>query len=325
MPHEIIAADIGGTNARYAIAAIEGARVTQLSEPVTFATSDHASLAASWAAFGKTLGRRPPRAAAIAVAGPVSGETLTFTNNPWVLHRATLAEQLGLDDLVLVNDFGAIGHAIGQLTDSDFAHLAGPDVALTEAGAITLLGPGTGLGAALVLRGRQNLVCETEAGHQDFAPLDAIEDAILAHLRARFTRVSVERLVSGPGLVNIHEALAALERQIITPMDDKALWSLALSGASPLANAALWRFCQIFGAAAGDLALAHGAGGVVLAGGITPRIAHLLPESGFAERFCAKGRLNPQMARIPVKVLRHPHPGLLGAAAAFALGKTLLF
>jgi glucokinase len=319
MSIEIIAADIGGTNARYALATIEGARVTHLSDPITFPTAAHASLAASWAAFGQALGRPLPETASIAVACPLAGDILAFTNNPWVLRRATLAAELNLKTLTLINDFGAIGHALAQVTSADFLHLTGPEIPLPETGAITLLGPGTGLGAALVLRGDgKNHVIATEAGHQDFAPLDAIEDAILSHLRRCFTRVSVERLISGPGLVNIFEALAAIEQSAIAPMDDKSLWTLALAGQSALATAALSRFCQIFGAAAGDLALAHGAGAVVLTGGIAPRIAHLLPTSGFAERFCAKGRLHPQLANIPVKLLSHPHPGLLGAAAAFA-------
>jgi glucokinase len=319
MPTEIIAADIGGTNARYALATIEGARVTHLTPPITFPTAAHASLAASWAAFGQALGRPLPETASIAVACPLAGDILSFTNNPWVLCRATLAAELNLKTLTLVNDFGAMGHAISQLTEADFLHLTGLKIPLPETGAITLLGPGTGLGAALVLRGGgKNHVIATEAGHQDFAPLDAIEDAILTHLRRRFSRVSIERLISGPGLVHIFEALAAIEHHPITPMDDKSLWTHALAGASPLATAALSRFCQIFGAAAGDLALAHGAAALVLTGGIAPRIAHLLPTSGFAERFCAKGRLHPQMANIPVKLLSHPHPGLLGAAAAFA-------
>jgi glucokinase len=318
-PTEIIAADIGGTNARYAIATIEGQKVTHLTPPITFLTAAHASLAASWAAFAQAVGRPLPRAAAIAVACPLAGDVLAFTNNPWVLRRSTLAAELNLGSLTLVNDFGAMGHALSQLKETDFLHLTGPESGLPETGAITLLGPGTGLGAALVLRhAGQSHVVATEAGHQDFAPLDPVEDAILAHLRARFTRVSVERLISGPGLVNIFEALAAIDNHPSTPTDDKSLWNDAIGEKSPLATAALFRFCQILGAAAGDLALAHGAAALVLTGGIAPRIAKFLSTSGFAARFSAKGRLQPQLAKIPVKLLAHPHPGLLGAAAAFA-------
>ena len=180
-------------------------------------------------------------------------------------------------------------------------------------------GPGTGLGVAQVLR-RQggNMVIECEGGHIDFAPLDTLEDAMLARLRQRFRRVSVERIVSGPGLAVIHEALAAIEGRAIQRIDDKSLWTLALEGSDSLAAAALDRFCMSLGSVTGDIALAQGATAVVIAGGVGLRLADHLPRSGFAERFVAKGRFETMMAAIPVKLLTHPQPGLLGAAAAFA-------
>ena len=152
----------------------------------------------------------------------------------------------------------------------------------------------------------------------DFAALDAIEDAILKRLRGRFGRVSVERVVAGPGLTSIHEALAALEGQASPPRDDKTLWTDALAGTDSLAAAALDRFCLSLGAVAGDIALAQGAGGVVIAGGLGLRLAGHLPASGFRQRFVAKGRFEGMMAALPVKLLTHPQPGLYGAAAAFA-------
>ena len=161
-------------------------------------------------------------------------------------------------------------------------------------------------------------VVPTEGGHVDFAPLDSIEDAILARLRARFRRVSVERVVAGPGLVDIYEALAALEGRTVSPIDDKTLWAAALAGDDSLAAAALDRFCLSLGAVTGDIALHQGAGGVVIAGGLGLRLADDLPRSGFATRFVAKGRFEAMMAAIPVKLLTHPQPGLYGAAAAFA-------
>ena len=152
----------------------------------------------------------------------------------------------------------------------------------------------------------------------DFAPLDAIEDAILTRLRGRFGRVSVERIVAGPGLSSLHEALAALEGRAVLPRDDKALWADALAGTDSLAAAALDRFCLSLGAVAGDIALAHGANGVVIAGGLGLRLAEHLPRSGFRQRFVAKGRFEALMAALPVKLLTRPQPGLYGAAAAFA-------
>jgi glucokinase len=316
---EIVAGDIGGTHARYAIAEIVDGRVVRLGEPVTLLTRDYASLATSWEAFGRALGRDLPRAAALAVACPIVGEVLKLTNNPWVIRPGRLKQELGVEAVTLVNDFGAVGHAVAALGGEAFRHLAGPDRALPEDGVITVIGPGTGFGVAHVLRrGGQAHVIECEGGHIDFAPLDTLEDAILAQLRQRFTRVSVERIVSGPGLLNLYEALAAIEGRPVTIRDDKALWAQAMAGQDSLAAAALQRFCLSLGSVAGDLALAQGAEAVVIAGGIVPRIAEALPGSGFAQRFTAKGRFETMMAGMPIKLITHPQPGLLGAAAAFA-------
>ncbi len=316
---EIVAVDIGGTHARFAIAAIAGGRVLRLSAPVTLLTSDYASFTSSWDAFGRSLDQPLPRAASIAVASPIVGDVLKLTNNPWVIRPASLQQELHLDALMLLNDFGAMGHAVSHMTAADLHHLTGPDIALPETGIITVIGPGTGFGVAHVLRqGGTAHVIACEGGHIDFAPLDRLEDAILVHLRKRYRRVSVERLVSGPGLANIYEALAAIEGQAVQTGDDKSLWTRAIAGTDRLARAALDRFCLSLGAVAGDLALAHGASAVVITGGIGPRIAELLPHSGFADRFVAKGRFERMMADIPVKLITHPQPGLLGVAAAFA-------
>ena len=318
-PQEIVVGDIGGTHARYALAEISGRHVVRLNEPVTLLARDYVSLAASWAAFGRMLGRDLPRAAALAVASPVTGQVLKLTNNPWVICPGTLKQELGADTVTLVNDFGAVGHALSALRPEDFSRLAGPDQELPATGVITVIGPGTGLGVAQVLRREgQSHVIECEGGHIDFAPLDALEDTILARLRQRFTRVSAERIVSGPGLLNLYETLAAIEGRPVAVRDDKALWALAVSGEDNLATAALQRFCLSLGAVAGDLALAQGASMVVVAGGIVPRIADRLPDSGFAQRFVAKGRFEMMMAGMPIKLITHPYPGLLGAAAAFA-------
>lgn len=319
---EIVAADIGGTHARFAIAEIDGGRVTALGEPVTLRTADHASLQTAWEHFAGTLGRPLPRAAGIAIASPVTGEVIKFTNNPWIIRPALIDAQLGLDDHTLVNDFGAVGHAVAQLGPDHFRHLCGPDTPFAENGITSIVGPGTGLGVAHVLRrdGRY-FVSETEGGHIDFAPLDTIEDAILARLRTRYRRVSAERIVSGPGLPEIHAALAALEGRAVAEMDDKSLWTLALQGGDSLATAALDRFCLSLGAVAGDIALAQGASGVVIAGGLGLRIADRLTQSGFAQRFTAKGRFEALMAAMPVKLVTYPQPGLYGAAAAYAAAK----
>jgi glucokinase len=315
----IVAADIGGTHARFAIATLDGTKVAELSEPVTLKTSEHASFRTAWEEFGRRSGAELPHELAIAFAGPVGGELLKLTNNPWVIRPALMEEKLGVTRFRIVNDFGAIAHAVAELGDEHFLHLCGPEVPLPSEGVTTILGPGTGLGVAQLLKdGAHSHVIETEGGHVDFAPLDSLEDQILAHLRRSFRRVSVERIVSGSGLVNIYSALAAIEGRAVTPPEDKALWSAALDGGDALAAAALDRFCLALGAVAGDLALAHGANGVVIAGGLGYRLRDHLHKSGFDDRFIAKGRFERRMEAIPVKLVTYPQPGLFGAAAAFA-------
>jgi len=316
---EIVAVDIGGTHARFAIAALEGGRVRGLSDEVVLRTADHPSLTAAWRRFESDIGRALPRAAGIAVAGPVDGDVVALTNNLWMIRPATLGEELGVDDFVLVNDFGAVAHAVAHLEPGDFQRLCGPDTPLPPVGVISVVGPGTGLGVALLIRtGAGGRVVETEGGHVDFAPRDDLEDKILARLRRQYRRVSVERLVSGPGLVNIYAALADIEGRPARTLEDRALWRLALEGEDPLAVAALDRFCMMLGAFAGDMALAHGAHGVAVAGGLGLRMGDRLATTGFAQRFCAKGRFERRMADLPVRLIRRPEPGLMGAAAAFA-------
>lgn len=318
---DVVAVDIGGTHARFALARVDGGRVVDLHEPVTLKTSAFASLRTAWESFAEDIGQPLPRAAAIAVAGPVSGSTLKLTNNSWLIAKGTLKDELGIDRYALVNDFEAVGHAVAQVGDEHLEHLCGPASPLPPRGTISVLGPGTGLGVAHVWRdGSDYRVQAAEGGHIDFAPIDAIDDGVLARLRLRHRRVSVERVVSGPGLVEIHEALAAIEGRSIPQYDDKTLWSLGLEGGDALASAAIDRFTASLGSVAGDMALAHGASGVVIAGGLGLRIKERLRHSGFGARFRAKGRFEHLMASLPVKLITHPQPGLFGAAAAFARG-----
>jgi glucokinase len=316
---QIVAADIGGSHARFALADIDAGQVKRLGEAITLKTVEHASLHTAWESFSKQLGQALPRAAAIAVACPITGEMLKLTNNPWIIRPAMIGERLGIDRLTLINDFGAVGHAVTRVEPEHFRHLSGPNVPLPAEGVISIVGPGSGLGVAHVLRrdGRDHVI-ECEGGHVDYAPIDRIEDAVLARLRQRFGRVSIERLVSGQGLANIYEALAAIEGRAVRAGNDRELWTAALSGADSLAVAALDRFCLILGSVAGNVALMQGANAVVIAGGLGLRIADILPRSGFGGRFTAKGRFERMLSALPVKIITYPQPGLLGAAAAFA-------
>jgi len=316
---EIVAVDIGGTHARFALAQIQGRQVQSLSEVTTLKAAEHASFQLAWEAYANLLCRPLPSCAAIAIACPVQGEVLKLTNNPWVIRPSLFRAKLGLERYVLINDFGAVGHAVAQVSPEYLCHVCGPARALPHEGAISIVGPGTGLGVAMLLKreGKAHVV-QTEGGHVDFAALDPLEDDILRRLRLRYRRVSAERIISGPGLSDLYEVLAAIEGTAVHAEDNKTLWSAAIEGSNKLAAAALDRFCLSLGAFAGDTALAHGASGVVLAGGVGSRLASVLPRSGFAGRFVAKGRFERMMDDIPVKLITYPQPGLFGAAAAYA-------
>lgn len=316
---QLVAVDIGGTHARFALAEVAGGSIVSLADAVTLQTADHASFQTAWEDFGRITGAPLPRAAAIAMAGPAQGDIVRFTNNPWIIRPALIGEQLNVDTHLLINDFEAVGHAVAAADASAFDHLCGPDEDLPARGTISVIGPGTGLGVAHVWRdGGAYRVQATEGGHIDFAPLDSIEDAILARLRGRHRRVSVERIVSGPGIIDIYEALAGIVGRAIVPLDDRSIWARAMSGEDSLAAAAADRFCLSLGSVAGDIALAQGASGVVIAGGLGQRIRDTLVCSGFPERFRAKGRFERYMAAMPVKLIKLDQPGLFGAAAAFA-------
>ncbi len=315
---ELVALDVGGTHARFARAKVTDGTIS-LGEPVTLKTSDYASLQTAWEEFERIAGEPLPRAASIAIAAPITGETIRMTNNSWIFRTDAIDEQLGLDAVTLINDFGAVAHAVARTPDAELVHIAGVDKPLPEQGTVSVIGPGTGLGVAHFHRYPGGYhVQSTEGGHIDFAPLDAIDDGILAGLRKEHRRVSTERVNSGPGICVIYRALAALEKRPLEPIEDKIIWQRGIAREDSLAAAAVDRFCASFGSVCGDYALAHGAGGVVLAGGLGLRLRELLPKSAFGERFRFKGRYSEMMAGIPVKMIVHPQPGLYGAAAAFA-------
>lgn len=318
---ELVSVDIGGTHARFAIATVADDGSISLTEPETIHTKDHASFQTAWEDYRDRMGGSLPPRVSMAIAGPVGGDVIRFTNNPWIIRPALIKEKLGVDSDCVVNDFEAVAHAVARVGEDQFIHLTGPDKPLAPTGRLSVLGPGTGLGVAHLYREPDGTyrVSATEGGHIDFAPLDTIDDAILARLRKRHMRVSVERVVSGPGIVDIYATLAALEGKPVAEMDDVAIWQAGMEGSDSLAAAAVDRFCLALGSIAGDFALAQGGfGGVLIAGGLGYRLRDILPGSGFAERFRAKGRFADLMGTIPVKLITHPQPGLFGAAAAFA-------
>lgn len=320
MSHDIVTVDVGGTHARFALAQVHEGGHIDLDEPTTLHTRDHASFQTAWEDYRERMGGTLPSDVAMAVAGSIKPDIIRFTNNPWIIRPPLIESKLGCTRSVIVNDFEAVAHAAARASADQFIHLAGPDSDLPDPGTISVLGPGTGLGVAYYYRRPDGTyrVQATEGGHGDFAPLDQIEDAILARLRQRHTRVSNERVVSGPAIVDIYQALAAMEGRALKELTDVEIWTAGMSGEDSLAAAAVDRFCLALGSVAGDIALVQGAGGVVIAGGLGYRIRDTLLASGFEDRFRAKGRFASLMATMPVKLITHPQPGLLGAAAAFA-------
>lgn len=313
---ELVAADIGGTHARFALAKIEDGNVLELGEALTLKTAAHAGLAEAWQAFADHLGRPLPSAAALAFAYPVENDLPQLTNMPWTIDARTLPDALGIERHLILNDFAAVGHATATLGPPDFLHIAGPDIPLPDSGVISIVGPGTGLGVGLVIRehGRYHVIA-SEGGNIDFSPHDELDDRLMSALRRRHGHVSAERVVSGPGLREIYSVIADLDAPYA---DDRDLWHAALEGSDPAAASALERFCLCLGAFAGNIALAHGASALVLAGGLGLRLREHLPASGFAERLTAKGEYRSILEQLPVKLMVHPEPGLYGAAAAFA-------
>jgi glucokinase len=315
---EIIAADIGGTNARFARATLDEQGVPTLGTVRKYKVAEYASLQACWAHFARDEGSPLPTAASIAFATAIGRDVIKLTNSSWVIRPDTLADDLGMAQLRLVNDFEAVAHAVSKLPQDNLELLFGPDEPFPKNGSVTILGPGTGLGVAMIAfdDGVPHIVA-TEGGHTDFAPLDALEGRILDYLRDKFLRVSTERVVSGPGLNNIYKAIATIQHERVELMNDGDLWQAALDGTDDFARGVLERFCLCYGSVAGDLALAQGPHAVVLAGGLTQRMKGFLPASGFHGRFSAKGRFESLMKNIPIRLADHAEIGLFGAAAAF--------
>ena len=309
----LLVGDVGGTNARFAIAhMIDGKPVLEHHE--SFPASEHPTFLGGVKAFIDGCEVKPT-GGVIAVAGPVTDGAIDLTNSPWQVSEAELAT-LGLNPVRLINDFEALAWGAPVVPADQLASLGGPDEG-EEHTAIAVLGPGTGFGVSALARDihGNEIAMPSEGGHACFAPGDPIEDEILRILRRRYDRVSIERLLCGPGLLNMHRALAEIDGRE-THIDDPAqITTEAMENPNSACGATLARFCAVLGAVAGDIALTTGArGGIYIAGGIAPRILPFLKASPFRERFERKGRFADYMAAIPTKVILHKHAALLGAA-----------
>ena len=310
--------DIGATNARFGLVSPQG----EILHSRVFACADFAAIGDAIETYLAERGDWPmPRAGALAIAAAVDGDRISMTNHPWSFSIAGLRDQLHFARLVVINDFTAVALALPRLGPVDRLAVGGG--APVAGRPIAVLGPGSGLGASgLVPAGEAWIALAGEGGHTTMAPANDRENAVLAAMRARFDHVSAERCLSGPGLINLYNTLAELDGVPAAPYTAAQVTDPAIAAADPLCREATAMFCAMLGTIAGNLALTLGAqGGVYVAGGIVPRLGVRFGESGFRERFEAKGRLRPYLATIPTYVVTHPLPAFLGCAAALAAAK----
>ena len=303
--------DIGATNARFALIQPDGTSTTVR----VYALADYASLADALDAYlAEESPRSKPRQAVLAVASPVTGDAVTLINHPWTFSIEAIRRQFGLKRLRVVNDFAANAAAIPQLRESDRLQVGGGEPA--RYAPIGIIGPGSGLGvSALAFSANKPVPIATEGGHVTMAPATARESAILDAMRRRYDHVSAERLLSGPGLVNLYNTCCELAKKPAASYTAEQITSPSIWKEDPLAREATSIFCAMLGTVAGNLALTFGArGGIYIAGGIVPRIPSFFAQSEFRSRFEAKGRLRSYLAAIPTYVIVRPLPGLLGAA-----------
>lgn len=307
-----LVADIGATNARFALVGRDGA----IGAARAYNVADYPSLAAAILKYlSDEKGERPTRAV-IAVAAPTAGDKIEMTNYPsWSFSAGTLRDALRMEKLRIVNDFTANAYAIPYLQDGDLAQIGSGRI-LTGAPA-AILGPGSGLGVSALLSAPGGVVAiEGEGGHSTMPASNPREAAVLAQLHAKYDHVSAERLLSGPGLVDIYEALCGISGVLPAELTPAEVAHAGLEDRDEHARETLAMFCALLGCFAGNIALIFGArGGVYIAGGIAPKLGDFVARSAFRASFERKGRLKDYLAEIPTFVILRESPALLGAAS----------
>ncbi len=306
-------ADIGATNARFALCDDKG----QVSDIRIFAGADYPTLVAAAEAYLAHVPLRPTRGI-FSIAAPLDGgDQVSMTNHGWSFSVRDTARILNLDDLRVVNDFTAIALAVPHLSEGSDFYAVGQGGRLPGA-PIALIGPGTGLGVAAIVfdAAGQPIVLPTEGGHVTVPVQTAREFAIVEWLlQDKYSHISAERVVSGKGLVNLYQAISALDKQPAIDADPAQIMARGLNKSCPRCIEAVDLFCHWLGSVAGNLALTYGAfGGVFIAGGIVPQMGTAFADSRFRRSFLAKGRYKDYLDRIATLVITHPQPGLLGLA-----------
>jgi len=305
--------DIGGTNARFALV---GPGSMTLEHVHTLQCLDHVNIDEACRAYFSIVGISGVKRACLAFACPVQGEEVRMTNNHWRFTRSTLADQLGFEQLKLVNDFTAMALGMLHVSEEEKIQVGGGQV--VEGAARLVIGPGTGLGVSGLVKSNDDWIpLSTEGGHISFAPTDEQEMLVWRALKAEYGRVSVERILCGQGLLNVYEILCHSRNHEMSCTTPAEVSIRAMNGSDPVATESLSLFCRILGAVAGDAVLTLGArGGVYLCGGILPKVREFFMASSFRFAFEDKGRFVDYMRQVPVWLCTAENPGLLGAAAA---------
>jgi glucokinase len=306
-----LVADIGGTHARFAVVEDAGKAIAHAR---TLKTDDFPGIFEAIEYFLEEVSVSSPTSACIAVACPVGEDVISLTNNGWSFSTKNLRQNLSLDELIVVNDFKALARAIPGLNDGDLVQIG--EGRAVESCPISVLGPGTGLGVATVAFDEGHpVVLDGEGGHIAFAPTNEREIEICRILSWKYGRVSVERILSGPGLPVLHQALADIDGNKVPILETPVIIERALDGTCPRCVETVQAFTAMLGSFAGDVALLTGSrGGIYLGGGIAPRIRPFLEEDWFRSRFEDKGRMSPLVQKIPTFLITIENPALKGAA-----------
>lgn len=307
-----LVADIGGTNARFAL--LDEAGVP--TQAHVLACMDYPDIGAAINAYVSMVGNQPT-AAVIAIATPITGDRIAMTNHHWSFSVQALKAELGFTSLVFINDFAALALSLPALTAGELVQIGGGYAVPNEP--IGVIGPGTGLGvASLVKSGSFWQALAGEGGHVTLAAANDFEADIIAVLRHRIGHVSAERILSGPGLILLRETIGQLRNEVVELTTPREIAQRALAGSDALCVEAVTVFCAMLGTVAGNLALTLGArGGIYLGGGILPQLGIFFAQSPFRERFEEKGRFAGYLSAIPCFVIHAETPALIGASRYF--------
>jgi glucokinase len=309
-------ADIGGTNARFAL--LENG---EWRDEIVLACADYPDIVSAiehyLGSVGAASGAARPVEAAIAIAGPITGDIVRLTNHPWQFSAARTRQTLGWRRFILVNDFTALAMSLRHLPPDELERIGGGQA--VPGGPLALLGPGTGLGVSgLIPAGEHWIPLQGEGGHVTLSVMNEREIAVLQQLHQRFTHVSAERVICGPGLVNLYDAVCALEGVVPKVLTPPEITRRAREGSCRLCLEALSMFCALLGTLAGNLVLTVGAvGGCYIGGGIVPELGSFFTSSHFRDRFEDKGRFADYLSRVPTYVIRSKLPAFVGLATAF--------